>query len=480
MTRLLHGLILCIAVFIVSPSHAQQLLSSEYKGMFTQAQLVAQFGLLMQNGVRMYKITYTTPDVFGQQDTASGLLIVPIRPGFTLPLLACHRGTIDGPLDAPSNLAGGYQLGVVFGGLGYVTAMPDLLGIGTSRGFHPYVHRASTASASVDMLRAVKQYAAENALSINDQLFITGYSQGGFSAMAMYKTIQESLSQEFTVTAAAPMSGPYSFSGVMRDAILSDDVYFYPAYVPNTLLSYNYVYNLYDSTQQYLKEPYAAMAQNFFDGQITLSQLNAMLIQQLTADFGASVPRHMLQDSIVAAVTAQPDHPVNAALADNDVFDWTPPAPTRLFYCQADDQVPYRNSVVADSVMRLNGAPNLMAVNVNPAADHGACVQPAVINTALFFAPLQSITVTTSSAEIPTPVDAVRVSPNPAGDFFRVEHAPAGGLLEVFDRSGRRLMAERIGNDVQTIDTRDWPGGMYYLRISSSQGARYGKVLIQK
>jgi hypothetical protein len=468
----------CLLLAMAMPAQSQQLISSEYKGMVSQAQLALQYGPLIQNGVRMYKITYTTPDIFEQQDTASGLLVVPIRPGFTLPLLCYQHGTLDGPLDAPSSLAGGYQLALVFGGLGYVTAAPDLLGIGESRGFHPYVHAESTASASIDMLRAVKQYATENALSLNNQLFITGYSQGGFSAMALYKDIQENHADEFVTTAAAPMSGPYSISGVMRDAILSDQVYLYPGYVPNTLLSFNYVYNIYSSTQQYLKEPYATMAQNYFDRQITLSQLNAMLIQQLTTDFGASIPRHMLQDSVVASVISNPNHPVNAALRDNDVYDWTPQAPTRMFYCRADDQVNYRNSIVADSVMQLNGAPNVQALDVNTNADHGGCVQPAVFNTAFFFAQYQSITVTTSTTATPI-LENVRLSPNPAASFFRVENAPQDVLLELFDHSGRRLKAVSIQNSIQQVETAGISRGVYFVRISSEQGNWYGKVLIQ-
>lgn len=468
----------CFMLAVAVPVQSQQLISSEYKGMVSQAQLALQYGPLIQNGVRMYKITYTTPDIFQQQDTASGLLVVPIRPGFTLPLLCYQHGTLDGPLDAPSSLAGGYQLALVFGGLGYVTAAPDLLGIGESRGFHPYVHAESTASASIDMLRAVRQYAAENALSLNNQLFITGYSQGGFSAMALYKDIQENHAAEFVTTAAAPMSGPYSFSGVMRDAILSDQVYLYPAYVPNTLLSYNYVYNIYSSTQQYLKEPYATMAQNYFDRQITLSQLNGMLIQQLTADFGASIPRNMLQDSVVASVISNPNHPVNAALRDNDVYDWTPQAPTRMFYCRADDQVNYRNSIVADSVMQLNGAPNVQALDVNTNANHGGCVQPAVFNTAFFFGQYQSITVTTSTSATPL-LENVRLSPNPAASFFRVENAPQGALLELFDHSGRRLKAVSIQNSALQVETEGISRGVYFVRISSEQGNWYGKVLIQ-
>ena len=468
----------CLLLAMAMPAQSQQLISSEYKGMVSQAQLALQYGPLIQNGVRMYKITYTTPDIFEQQDTASGLLVVPIRPGFTLPLLCYQHGTLDGPLDAPSSLAGGYQLALVFGGLGYVTAAPDLLGIGESRGFHPYVHAESTASASIDMLRAVKQYVAENALSLNNQLFITGYSQGGFSAMALYKDIQENYASEFVTTAAAPMSGPYSISGVMRDAILSDEVYLYPGYVPNTLLSYNYVYNIYSSTQQYLKEPYATMAQNYFDRQITLSQLNAMLIQQLTTDFGASIPRNMLQDSVVASVISNPNHPVNVALRDNDVYNWTPQAPTRMFYCRADDQVNYRNSIVADSVMQLNGAPNVQALDVNTNADHGGCVQPAVFNTAFFFAQYQSITVTTST-KATTILENVRLSPNPAASFFRVENAPEDALLELFDHSGRRLKTLSIQNSIQQVETAGISRGVYFVRISSEQGNWYGKVLIQ-
>lgn len=466
-----------IVLLLSGHVQAQQLISSEFKGTISQPQLALQFGPLIQNGVNMYKITYATPDPFGQPDTASGLLVVPIRPGFTLPMLICHRGTVSGPADVPSNLAGGFQLGLAFGGMGYVTSMPDLLGMGTSRGFHPYVHAATAASASVDMLRAVRQYAAQHQLSINQQLFITGYSQGGYSAMATYKDIQENHSPEFTVTAAAPLSGPYSMSGVMREAILSDAVYMTPSYVPNTLLSYDYIYDIYGSPQHYLKEPYATMSQRYFNREINLTTLNAMLIQQLTQDFGASIPRHMLQDSVVAAVMNQPDHPVNQALADNDVYDWTPMSPTRLFYCRADDQVSYRNSVVADSVMNLNGAPNVQAVDVNTSANHTGCVQPALFNTAFFFGQYQSITLTSSTREERLLSD-VRVWPNPAQSFFYLESVPAAARIEVFDGSGIRHYVAVSEGQLHAVPVDRLARGVHYVRITAREGNWYGKVMI--
>jgi dienelactone hydrolase len=131
------------------------------------------------------------------------------------------------------------QVGLLFAGLGYVAFLPDYLGLGlTSRGFHPYVHAASEAWAALDMLRAGDQFCQQLQVAVNAQLFITGYSQGGHGAMALHRAIEKDPSNEFTVTAAAPLSGPYSISGVMRNLILTDTVYYDPAYIPNTALSY--------------------------------------------------------------------------------------------------------------------------------------------------------------------------------------------------------------------------------------------------
>ena len=44
------------------------------------------------------------------------------------------------------------------------------------------------------------------------QLFIAGYSQGGFVALATQRAIQQQYSNEFKVTAAAGLSGPYALA----------------------------------------------------------------------------------------------------------------------------------------------------------------------------------------------------------------------------------------------------------------------------
>ena len=458
-------------------SFAQNLINSEYKGSISKEDMIANYGFLMQYGVDMYKITYETDDVFGQLDTASGLLVLPMHDQPTeFPLLCYQHGTINSPTDVPSNLQGGYQLATVFAGVGYVTTAADFLGMGESRGFHPYVHADSEASAAIDMLFAARQYADQNDILLNDQLFVTGYSQGGHAAAAAHRALQETYSDEFTVTASAPMSGPYSISGEMRDVILSDNEYFFPAYAPNTILSYDYVYDLFDEVGEVFKEPYATVISQFYENQIGLGTLNNLLIAQLTANSGASIARNLFQDSIIMEVENNLDHPFNVALRDNDVYDWTPQAPTRLIYCQADDQVVYTNAIVADSVMNMNGAPDVMALNVNPEADHGQCVEPATISALLFFAGFQDITVDINQLESPS----IDIYPNPARTSITVASVEANSRYRLIDTQGKLIQTGRLQDEQTTLDISQFANGLYFLQIEHDQKIFQEKIIIQK
>ena len=458
-------------------SFAQNLVDAEYKGSISKEDMIANYGFLMQYGVDMYKITYETNDVFGQLDTASGLLVLPMHDQPTeFPLLCYQHGTINSPTDVPSNLQGGYELATIFAAVGYVTTAADFLGMGESRGFHPYVHADSEASAAIDMLFAARQYADQNDILLNDQLFVTGYSQGGHAAAAAHRTLQENYSDEFTVTASAPMSGPYSISGEMRDVILSNEEYFFPAYAPNTILSYDYVYDLFDEVVEVFKEPYATVISQFYDNQIGLGTLNNLLITQLTANSGASVARNLFQDSIIMEVENNFDHPFNVALRDNDVYDWTPQAPTRLIYCQADDQVVYTNAIVADSVMNMNGAPDVMALNVNPTANHGQCVEPATISALLFFAGFQDITVDINQLESPS----IDIYPNPARTSITIASTKTNSRYRLIDTQGRSIETGRLQDEQTTLDISQFANGLYFLQIEHDQKIFQEKIIIQK
>lgn len=474
---------LFLALLLTAGLSAQNLVTTTLLGTKTQSQLTATFGIpFIQYGVKYYRITYTTTNVQNALDTVSGLLVVPNNPNKIYPRLVYQHGTSGSKTDVPSfTVANGEgQLGLLFGGLGYVALLPDYLGLGVSDGFHPYVHAASEASVAVDMLRAETEFAAQNAVQTNDQLFITGYSQGGHAAMALHRNIEQEHADEFTVTAAAPLSGPYSLSGVMRQLILTDTVYYYPAYIPNTALSYQTVYgNIFNQMTDIFKPEYATLITPFFNGTKTLTALNSQLITALTNNEGSCRPFRMLQDSVVEQIQNNPNHPINVALKANDTYNnWVPQAPMRLFYCMADDQVPFRNSIVARDSLMAVGAPDFQASDVNPAADHGDCFDPAMTNTVLFFLGFQQIG--TVGTEDFAAENRLEISPNPARDAFTIKNLPQDGQIQILDYQGKIQLSQRVQTGNATVQIADLPNGIYLAKYTAGRIVRTEKLVVQK
>lgn len=472
-------LLLCFAL----PLAAQRLVSSTPLGSRTKAQLTSQFGLpIIQYGAKYYRVLYVTTDVQGMPDTASGLIVIPDDFNRVYPRLVYQHGTSSSKLDVPSyNVTqnGEGALGLLCAGLGYAALLPDYLGLGASDGFHPYVHAASEASAAADLLRALPEFEAQAGSHTNDQLFITGYSQGGHASMALQREIETALAGEFSVTAAAHNSGPYSISGVMRDLILSDTAYYFPAYLPNTILSYQTVYGgLFNQITDVFKEPYATPISQFYSGAISLDQLNTQLIGLLLANEGGSRPLRMLQPAMVQAVLTDPSHPFNAALRDNDVYAWAPQSPTRIFYCTADDQVPYRNSIVAADTMKAYGAVNLATTDVNPAADHGGCVTPALTNTILFFLGYQQVGAFVGTGNpVALPLE---MQPNPAHSTLNIRNLPGEGTVTVTDLNGRLRLESAVSGGDQRLQVNELENGFYLVRYTSDGKIWQGKLAIQR
>ncbi len=463
-----YNLLFALCCLLANSVYSQKLISATQVSSHTQTALTNKFNLpaaLVKNGATLYKVLYKTNNIHGMPDTASGLVAIPDVTG-EYPLLCYQHGTANDRTGVPSFInPDGYPkgdpIGVIFSAFGYVVAAADYLGLGDSDGFHPYVHLETEASAAIDLLFATQELMQSQNSSLNEQLFISGYSQGGHGAMAAHQKIQEDFSNDFTVTASAPMSGPYSISGVMTDLILQNEEYFLPSYIPNTFLSYDLAYDLFEDTEEYFKQPYAMTIDSFYREEMDLFTLNARLINQLITNTGGSFPKAMLQDSILA-VTTDETHPLSIALHANDNINWVPEAPTRLYYCTADDQVPFRNSVVADSIFQLKNVPDLQAIDVNPTATHGACVNPAVTSALFFFLQFQSIKVSTK--EIILPSSTLRISPNPVRDFVDLQWEGKLSSLELYDTYGHQVRQVLIDlQETQQLDMSDLPAGMYFL-----------------
>lgn len=430
---------------------------------YTKAEINASLpGLSSIYAVDLYKILYSSTKLDGSRDTLSGLLAEPISEGLLHPLIIYCHGTVDSRDDVPSRLSFESRVPLAYAGLGYVGIAPDYLGLGDSREtIHPYVHADTEVSASYDMISAIKEYTNVNGVSINDQLFVTGYSQGGHAAMALHRFLENDPSAAYEVTAASHLSGPYDLSGEVLVGLLSDKEYFFVSYLAHTFLSMQAAYgNIGNKTSLIFKEPYATQIDRFAREEITLFELNDILIDQLIKDFGKSVPKNMIRDSVLNELLTNANSTINQALRDNDVYDWAPVAPTRLYYCIDDDQVPYRNSIVAYETMIGNGSTSVDAFNIGPNLSHTQCAIPTLTLTLFFFNNYINLLSNNDDLYVD---EGVKIFPNPAADILYIkDEKNQTGQASIFDLSGRRIYDAKVANG--SVSLGFLPQGTYILQ----------------
>ncbi|HEX4153187.1 MAG TPA: prolyl oligopeptidase family serine peptidase [Steroidobacteraceae bacterium] len=171
-------------------------------------------------GVDFYYIRFWTVGGAGETTESSGALMVPTgaAPGCSgpRPILEYAHGTQTNKalniadITNTSNTEGAL-IAAMFAAQGYIVVAPNYAGYDISTlGYHPFLNAAQQSGEMMDILTAARTALPATlsaSTSDNGQLFITGYSEGGHVAMATLRAMQAAGK---TVTAAAPMSGPYA------------------------------------------------------------------------------------------------------------------------------------------------------------------------------------------------------------------------------------------------------------------------------
>lgn len=330
-------------------------------------------GVTATNGVQRYKIIYRTVTPQGTQVKASASLLIPDS-GANFPIVIFAPGTLLERTKSPSiaTTTPSYNsIGSCFATDGYVTVLPDYLGMGEdTTQLHPYHHRDTIASASIDALRAIKSLLTQKSINATNQLFVTGYSEGGFAAMSIHREIQLNYSSEFKVTASAPMAGAYDMSGTIFKRMTDGTPYPQTGlfYWPYLYLAYKAIYGL----DQYLQEPYLTDLPPLFDGKTNSTTINAKMPS-------SNIPIEMFSNETINDMKTNENHPFRQALKKNDTYEWQPTSKMYLIHCKADDQVPYDNAVVAYNYFQNNGASQYVTLT-DPKSDgtHETCFIPAM------------------------------------------------------------------------------------------------------
>jgi len=324
-----------------------------------------------------------TPD--GRLIDASGLLAYPVKvPGQASPMLSFQHGTIFQDQDAPS-ISSSYDAALVaLAGSGFVVAAPDYTGYASSTGeIHPYVHAAGLSASIVDMLRATRRVLGNNGVSANGQLFLTGYSEGGYATLAAQKEIEQRHRGEFTVTASMPAAGPYNMSATATYMVGLDSNP-YPEFLGFVFKSYDHWYR-WGRLGGIFQSPYDVIVDTYYDGSQSGGGIHAALPADATTLFGPDFR---------AAFLGSGETAVKRDIARNDIHAWTATAPTRLFHGADDTIVPYFNAIDAQAGMTAANSSSVTVVDCTTPAPiprgHAECVWDYLTQVFDWFLPLAS------------------------------------------------------------------------------------------
>ena len=191
-------------------------------------------------GVEIVTFRYRTIGGAGEPTNASGALMIPVGRSAACrgarPLMLYAHGTsvyrnynlADITQTDPGNGDGageGISVAAMYAAQGYLVVATNYAGYaGSDLPYHPYLNADQQSADVIDSLHAARVALAGMKPAAgaheNGKLFVTGYSQGGFVAMATHRALQAA---GVKVTASAPGSGPYALAAT-ADALIEGEV----------------------------------------------------------------------------------------------------------------------------------------------------------------------------------------------------------------------------------------------------------------
>ena len=289
----------------------------------------------LEYDISVYTITYNTL-YKGEQIKASGLVAFPDTDK-GMPILNFNHGTTSLHSDAPTEDLFQYSFFSNAASAGYIFVIPDYLGFGVSDNIvHPYYRSDITGQTVVDMIRATKELAREEGYNYNGDVFLSGYSEGGFATMSAHHNIENNNYTGINLVASAPAAGGYDIIG-MLDYFLDLDTYHVPYYIAYVAIGYKTSYDWDNELNKMFNEPYASIIPDYFNVKYSGSEINNVLNDTISVLLTSNFINNTYSDPNLRIIVD--------ALEENSLDNWVPKTKMLMYHGTSDITVPYQNSV---------------------------------------------------------------------------------------------------------------------------------------
>jgi len=337
-------------------------------------------GSMITSDVQVQRVVYKTT-FQNKSIEASGLACFPKTPG-NYPILSFQNGTNTVYKDAPSESPSDDNILMLesLATTGFIVVIPDYIGFGISANLpHPYLDAKSMTQSVIDLIRATKELANDNKIVAKPtkDLFLFGYSQGGWVTLQTQRSIEKNYSSEFNLIASSCGAGPYSIEYV-TDYVLGKDVYPMPYFLAYVLNSYINIGSIPNPLTDFFQPTYAAKIPGLFDGLHTGGAINAELTTQ--------IPSLLTTDFRTAYATNSKFATFKSIIKSNSVEAWSLSTQTKLFHGKDDVYIPPGVSIKMKSDFSAKDPNNDTKLELRlVSGDHSTAVSSVVFQTLSWF-----------------------------------------------------------------------------------------------
>lgn len=328
----------------------------------------------VEHPVDIYKVVYRT-EAGGKEISASGLVCVPGEDG-EYPVLSFQNGTntlnASCPTEFPSSPM--YQFVEFIASMGFVVVIADYPGFGESDGIpHPYLVREPTVRSIVDMLFTVHEMDEEELqdVTVSDDVYLAGYSQGGWATLALHEAIENDYSGQFNLKGSVCGAGPYDLT-VLFESMTGLSSYPMPVYIGYIINAYTEYDQFTNPVSDLLREPFASDLGGLYNGQKDFGEINSYLT--------TSVPDLFTPEFLEGIWTDQKFSSVRASLESNSVEGWKTDVPLYFLHGGGDTSVdPITTESIYDAMIAAGTQAQICKKEILPGLDHGDAVIPAMM-----------------------------------------------------------------------------------------------------
>jgi len=281
-------------------------------------------------------------------------------------MICDNHGTIFTDVEAPSNVEingttglPDHSLAVLMTGYsGFAAILPDYVGYGESNGVaHPYMLKKASARASLDMIKASMKYMNDEGVLLNYQLYVSGYSQGGYTAMALAQEIENSFADGVNLMGVAPMAGSHDLEALANLEINASHPMQYPAFLGYLADSYSYYHNDLNVSEIVI-ETNATKYHSLFDGSNSNVVIHANLGLTVNGGFfGTYTADQLFEPTFINDYQQNLNSVIRAKFIENKSYsNWIPKTRVNLIHCDNDEIIPYSMSQNAFNDLNSTGA----------------------------------------------------------------------------------------------------------------------------